>query len=275
MSLPIRELVVSLDVDGIINRALVTVYPPETVGSVQVLWQARTTLRIAPGETRTVYALFRDSQGRRCGAVDVVTPVASTDYTVNDRADGGGFDYTSSAAFSITTTTEATRMQITLQNTATGPLYVTLLQVRGKPLEVYDPITIEQEDATSQASYETRSLALDLPMQDNPVFAQAYAEYLVGRYANPARTVERLVVENRAALGPYDLFGLEIMDKIMITDAQTALQRVAHWVRGVAYELARDGFRVTLLLERADDRQYWLLEKAGYSELGSATRLGL
>jgi len=32
---------------------------------------------------------------------------------------------------------------------------------------------------------------------------------------------------------------------------------------------------VTLFLERADERRYALLDRAGYAELGSTTRLGL
>jgi len=47
--------------------------------------------------------------------------------------------------------------------------------VRGKPIRVYDPITLDVGDASSQADFEERALALDLPMQPDPVFVQAYA----------------------------------------------------------------------------------------------------
>ena len=272
---PLDALEVTLDAEGVINHAQVTVYPVETVGSPQVLWTAQTVLRVAPGQTRTIYAPFHDENGARVGALDVVAPVAATDYTVNDRADGLGFDYTSSPHFALTAAIEATRAALTLTNTAIGPLYVTRLQVRGKPIRVHDPITVDAGDASSQADFEERALALDLPMQPDPVFGQAYAEYLVGRFKTPALAASRLRVRDRARIGGVSVFGVRLMDKVIVSDAASGLSAAAHWVYAVEYELAAGGFTVTLLLERADERRYALLDRAGYAELGSTTRLGL
>jgi hypothetical protein len=187
----LEGMTVGLGVDQIINLAQIAVYPVETVGSLQTLWTARSTLRLAPGEERIVYAPFHDANSERVGAVGVVEPAAGTDYTVNDRPDGSGFDYTSDPAFSIDTVIEATRAEFTLGNTATGPLYVTLLQIRGKPIRTYDPVVIEEADSTSQDAYEVRAVMLDLPMQPDPVFAQSYGEYLIGRFKTPFLSVDR------------------------------------------------------------------------------------
>ncbi len=272
---PLDALDVALDAEGVINHAQVTVYPVETVGSLQVLWTARTVLRVAPGQTRTIYAPFHDENGARVGALAVLTPVAATDYTVNDRADGSGYDYTSSSHFALSAEIEATRAAITLTNTAIGPLYVTHLQVRGKPIRVYDPITLDAGDASSQADFEERALALDLPMQPDPVFGQAYAEYLVGRFKTPALAAARLRVRDRARIGGVSVFSVGLMDKVIVSDAASGLSAAAHWVYAVEYELAAGGFTVTLHLECADERRYALLDRAGYAELGSTTRLGL
>ncbi|MEW6578646.1 MAG: hypothetical protein AB1435_05565 [Chloroflexota bacterium] len=272
---PLDALDVALDAEGVINHAQVTIYPVETVGSLQVLWTARTVLRIAPGQTRTIYAPFHDENGARVGALDVVAPVAAMDYAVNDRPDGSGYDYTNSPHFALSAEIEATRAAITLTNTAIGPLYVTRLQVRGKPIRTYDPITLVASDANSQARYERRAAALDLPMQPDPVFGQAYAEYLVGRYKTPALAAARLRVRDRARIGGASIFGVGLMDKVIVSDAASGLSAAAHWVYAVEYELATGGFSATLYLERADDRRYALLDRAGYAELGSTTRLGL
>lgn len=272
---PLDALDVALDAEGVINHAQVTVYPVETVGSPQVLWTARTVLRVAPGQTRTIYAPFHDENGARVGALDVVEPVAVTDYAVNDRADGSGFDYTSSPHFALSAEIEATRAAITLTNTAIGPLYVTRLHVRGKPIRVHDPITLDVGDVTSQVDYEGRALALDLPMQPDPVFGQAYAEYLVGRYKTPALAAVRLRIRDRARIGGVSIFGVGLMDKVIVSDAALGLSAAAHWVYAVEYELAAGCFTVTLFLERADERRYALLDRTGYAELGSTTRLGL
>jgi hypothetical protein len=274
LSEPVDGMEVRLAIPSVINLAQVTVYPVETVGTLQTLWQARTVLRISPGQTRLVSAPFRDENGERVGAVDVVEPVATTDYTVNERADGSGFDYTNSPHFSLDTSIEATRAIFTIENTATGPLFVTLLKIRGKPIRVWDPITVEDSDSTSQAAYEVRAAVLDLPMQADEVFGQAYAEYLVGRFKNPFLAVDRVVIRGRETVGNVNVFSLELMDKVVLNERQAGAHMLQHWIRGVEYDITGRTFAVTLHLERADDREYWLLGRAGYGELGTATRLG-
>ncbi len=275
MAEPLDDLQVGLDVEGVINHVQVTVYPVETVGAVTVLWTARTVLRIAPGQTRVIHALFRDENGARVGAVDVVAPVAGVDYTVNDRADGTGFDYTASPHVSLSAVIEATRAAITVQNTAIGPLYMTLLQVRGRPIRVYDPITLDVSDAASQSAYQRRALALDLPLQPDPVFGQAYAEYLLGRARTPALAAESLRVRDRARIGGVSIFDVGLMDSVIVSDPASGLSRAAHRVRAVDYDLTRTGWTVTLYLERAGDRHVCLLDRRGYAELDSHARLGL
>ena len=274
MTTPLEDLTVVLDVTSVTNLAQVTVYPVETVGSVQVLWTARTVLRLAPGQTRVVYAPFRDENGERVGAVDVVTPVANTDYTVSEFSDGSGVDYTTAPSFSISVDVEATRARITLGNTAIGALYMTLLQVRGKPLRTYDPVTVEESDAGSQAAYDTRALALDLPMQADPVFALSYAQYLIGRFKAPALSADRLTVRDRDVINTVNVFSLDLLDKVVVHETATGASGLQHWIRAIACDLSPGGFTVALHLERADDRQYWLLGTAGYGALDSQTRLG-
>jgi hypothetical protein len=274
MSDPVDQMTIKLAVPSVINLAQVTVYPVETVGTLMTLWQARSVLRIAPGQTRIVIAPFRDENGERVAAVEVVEPVAATDYTVNDQPNGSGFDYTSDPAFSLETSIEATRAIFTIENTATGPLFVTLLKIRGKPIRVWDPITVEESDSSSQATYEVRAAVLDLPMQADEVFAQSYADYLVGRFKDPFLAVDRVVVRSRETVGNVNVFSLELMDKIVVNEGQSGADMLQHWIRGVEYEITGQVFEVTLYLERADDRQYWLLDEPGYGGLGTGTRLG-
>ncbi len=270
----LTDLSVRMSTATIINLAQVTVYPVETVSSVMTLWQARSVMKLAPGQTRVVIALFRDENGERVGAVDVVEPVATTDYTVNDDPSGGGFDYTSSPSFSLTTTIEATRAILTLENTAMGPLYVTSLKIRGKAIRVWDPIMVEEGDSTSQTAYEVRAAVLDLPMQADEVFAQSYAEYLVRRFKDPFLALDQVVIRSQEMVGNVNVFSLEMMNKVVINENQSGADMLQHWIRGVEYDITGQTFEVRLYLERADDRQYWQLGRLGYGELGTAARLG-
>lgn len=274
MTTRLDELAVAVSIAQVVNLAQITVYPVETVGATSILWTARTVLHIAPGQTRVIHAPFRDGNGARVAGVDVQPLAAGTDYTVNDRADGSGFDYTTNAHITLSMAVEATRAQVTISNTAIGPLYVTLLQVRGRPIRTYDPITVEVQDVASQNTFERRTRSLDLPMQSDPVFAQAYGEYLVGRFAAPVLVAEAAHITGRDVLGGVNVFSLELMDKITVNDTHSGIDTLAHWIRGVEYDLSPESFSVTLLLERADDRRYWLLGTSGYGALDSGIRIG-
>lgn len=271
---PVTGMELGIDVARVINRAQVTVFPVETVSVEQTIWESQTVLRVGPGETRTIYALYRDSSGERCGAVDVVTPVATTDYTVNERRDGTGVDYTGTSWFALSGTAEATRLALTLSNTASGPLYVTALKVRGKPIVTYDPVTVVHEDTSSQAAYQVRERALQLTMQEDDNLAQSYAEYLVGRYATPALAAKTLTIRDQDTINGVGVFSLDVFDKIVISDGQSGLSSAGHWITGLELEIGSQGWTLGAQLERADDTPYWVLGDTGLGELGDATRLG-
>ncbi|MBN1200611.1 MAG: hypothetical protein JXJ20_02025 [Anaerolineae bacterium] len=271
---PVDDLVMQIGIETVVNQAQVKIYPVETIGTAQVLWQSHVSYKIEPGESRVIYANYHDDAGERCGAVNVVTPVAGTDYEVNEYSNGSGFNYTYSSSFDIDVEKEATRTRITLSSTAIGPLYVTKLQVRGKPVITYDPIVIEEEDTGSQGSYQVRQRVFDLPMQSDLAFGQALAGYVIGRYKEPFLYADRVVIRNRDVINGVRLWNLGILDKIEVSDEQTGANALGHWIRAVEYRASAQGFEIVLHLERADDTQYWLLGVNGYGALGSQTRLG-
>lgn len=264
----------ALDVARVINAAQVVTYPVDTLAAESVLWSASGVLRIAPGETRTLWAPFRDERGVRCAAVDVVTPVPFTDFRVTEFRDGSGVDYTTGSAFSLSMALEATRAQLTLRNTATGALYAQVLRIRGKPVIEHAPVIGQAADAASQATYQKRAVVFDLPMQADAAFGQGLAEYTVRRYSAPVVAARRVEFEDREMVAGVNLYGLELMDPISITDPGSGLAGARHRISAIEYEAGAAGRRVALELERCDDRTYWRLGRPSYSELGSQTRLG-
>lgn len=269
---PINALSVSLDVNRVINLAQVTLYPVETAGAVQVIWTAQTTITVPPGATRTIYGNFRDDNGERVGATEVVTPAASTDYiyTYHD------IDVTASGKLTVTATIEATRVKWVLENTTTwADLELTTLQIRGKPIRVYDPITIEAEDSTSQTEYEVRAQRLDLAMQDNLELAQSYTEYLIGRFSEPILVGDSFVIQDRPVVEDVNVFSLDLFSKVLVSDDETGMRAAGHFVRAVEYDIGRGGtFTATFHLERADDSIYCFLDKTGYCELDTGVKVG-
>lgn len=262
---------VVVDVARIVNRVQVIVYPVETVGSLSVLWKASTNVRVQPGQTRELYAPFRDEFERRCGAVDLAAATATTDYKAYSNGSGSGPDMT--AYVTVNTEDEATRRKFTISHSLGCTLYLTLLQVRGKPLITYDPIIIEDEDAASVAAYQPRAQVFDLPMNDDSVYGETLAEYLLGRFGDPILEADSLTVVDRQTINGVEIFALDLLDKVTISDTQTGAASLAHWIRSIEYDLHLAGFRAAFHLERADDRKYLILDKVGYGELDS-NRLG-
>ncbi|HMM29812.1 MAG TPA: hypothetical protein PKD46_16145 [Aggregatilineaceae bacterium] len=265
----------ALDVARVINAAQVVTYPVEQVAAEGVLWESSGVLRLAPGETRTLPALFRDARGERCAAVEVAAPVPQADYRVSEFRDGSGVDYTTDPAFDLAVTVEATRARLAFTNTATGALYVQFFRLRGKPVLAQGPVISEAADAASQASYQKRAVVIDLPMQADAAFGQGLAEHLVRRYGAPAVEARRVTFRDRDVVAGVNLYGLELMDPISVTDAASGLEDARHRVIAIEVEAARAARQVTLWLERCDDRTYWRLGRAARGALGRTTRLGL
>jgi len=150
---------------GIYNVIPVTVIT-YTVGSLSVLWtnveSGASAPSIAPGASRDFWAVFPvfDSGTDQYSVNAWTTTTATTDFTANSQADGGGTDLTSSIG--IATTKYANAMKITLTNnhgslTAfIGPTGGQALQARGTPVSRNDPMVLQVEDATSKTRYGKR-----------------------------------------------------------------------------------------------------------------------
>ncbi len=204
-----------------------------------------------------------------------MTPLApSTDYTVNERPDGSGVDYTNDPAFAFgTLDVRGAEIIIPMQNTATGALYATKLQVRGKAITVYDPLVQTQEDSASQSTYQKRTLAIDLPLSADANFAESLAYYLLDRFKAPFTALDQIAIHNTPLIGSSNVFSVNLFDALAITDAQTGLSNVTCRVVGIALDITAQDFTLIFFTERADDRIYWNLGVTGYGELGTNTRL--
>jgi hypothetical protein len=268
--------------DQVYNLVNVTVHPRATAGAVDVLARTTHSIRIPSYAlngtyTRTVTLYFRDSAGNVVGGTGLVLPlVAGTDYSINDRADGTGFDYTGSPSFAMgPLDVRGSEVRITFYNYATGPLYVTKLQVRGQAITVYDPLTHTQEDAASQSTYLKRGLTLDLPLSADEVFGEALAYYLLDRFKTPFTNVQQVTLHNTLVIGGVNVFSLDLFDVFSLTDSQSGISAMKCTITGIELDITAADFTLTLHAARADDRVYWNLGVAGYGELDTNTRLAV
>lgn len=289
------SLVVGRDTTQLYNVVQVKVHPRATAGATAVVAQSTGSLRLDPvtpsgPSQRSVTLHFRDpATGQQCGATEIVQPlVPTTDYIVNERKDGTGVDYTNDGAWGFGRI-DARGSEITLPlfNSATGPLYINKLQVRGKPVTTYDPLIITLEDAASQVSNLRLNLPMDLPLSADSVFAASLASYLLDRYKQAFTDLRRALIVNEQSVGGVNPFSVNLMDCITATDSQSGISGLKAYVIGITFEIvtsevSMEGsklrvqpteYRLTWDTMRADDKIYWNLGVTGYGELDTNTRL--
>lgn len=264
------------------NEVAVTAHPRATVGVPGVLARAVTSLRIPPigpggAGTRDIRLRFRDAAtGEFVGGTDVTPPVPFTDYTLNERKDGLGVDYTVSPYTSVTVLEQlATSITLRVTNSALGVLYLNNLQVRGRAITRYDPVTATAADAGSQAVYGRRSLRVDLPLPGDTGLADGLAAYLLDQRKAPFLAPRHLTIRDFDRVAGVNVFALRLFDSITLSDSQTGLAGVRCWVTAIETTLTPGRFTRRFTLERADLRRYFALDTAGYAELDANTRLGV
>jgi hypothetical protein len=153
---------------------------------------------VPAGETLNITLDYRDpeNEAERVGGVDMINPVATTDYTMNSLADGTGVNRTSD--FTVTPTFGASHVELAVANTGSNNAVVTFLQGRGRGVYEYQSVHSIAEDATSILEFGERRLQFRMPWQSNSNFAQETANWLLSRHkdANAPGTVDVTMVIN-------------------------------------------------------------------------------
>ncbi len=165
-----------------VKRVTVTVYPMAIDGSPVVLFSLAEELIITAGETIEFVAYFHDpnaSSGRTIAAVDVITPVAGTDWNFSSIS-GSGSDLNgdlSVDAFAIGS--KSALIRITNNAAVTG--YLWQMQFRGKGLYPYDPLSYTTENSEIKEG-EGTTLTYDLPYQNDYYTGRDIADALLTWY---------------------------------------------------------------------------------------------
>lgn len=218
-----------------------TVYPRLMDGSPVVLAQLNRAANVPAGETKTISAKYRDPSGGtdNVSGIDMVTPVATTDYLMNSAEDGGGSNLTTD--LDVTATYGTNGVEWGLENTGASNGYVTFLQARGTGVYLYDPVTYEVSDETSKDLFGSRVMALDMKYEDDPVEAEAFASYLLDAHKDPHPTAEWVQFNaNRSDLLLWTFLEIEPGDRVYLSEQQ-ALPDGVYFVNGCEAEINSSG----------------------------------
>ena len=196
-----------------LNRNVAKVYiydksKPET--SVVKLWKLNDVPLVSTSAGLTVWGRFT-YDGNDCAGYDMEAPADTTDFKMNQAADGTGTDKTS--LWDVTTTYFGEVSKNVISNdSAVNPHYCTLLKNRGKPI-VSDESTYRTFDHSGTAA--ERVLTIDNPFIQTSWQAEFYDSFTEQLVA----TTLRFPVFQLESQPAYQ-FGFDLFDKLEITIAE-------------------------------------------------------
>ena len=182
-------------------------YHPRIAHPSQVVWTNRETPYISAGDSIEIWANFT-YEGATVPVKNIVAPAPSTDYTANTADDDSGTDLTSQ--ISIEKEVFATSTKLTITNNASMGCYLTLMQLRGEPIEAPDTSTV----VANGVDYDTnpKTLELDFPWLQNYNTANDFASYLKTYLSAPKEFITAVIQDRPAIQFAYDLFDIVTLD---------------------------------------------------------------
>jgi hypothetical protein len=222
--------------DDVYRTVQVTVHPTrvDSAATTVLFSLVTTSTLVGAGETLdTIFGPYRDPDtNEACGGTAMVTPVATTDYTMNSAEDGLGSDLTGN--FTVTASYTGQGVRYTIVNGGGTPGYITKLQARGKGVYRKD-VNVEK---TVSGSYGDRVLSIDMPYQTSVNIASNLATYLATLLSTPSARVRSIkFCANRSDDFMTAAIVREPGDKIAITETVTGLMAAEFHINRVTLEM--------------------------------------
>ena len=189
------------------RNACTVISNPIAADTLDDIWTYGGVLAIGAGATLEIFAEFGGA------AVDVVPPVATTDYLANRSSDGLSTNLT--AYISVGTEVFSEGARLTIINGYSLVAYITLLKVRGRLL-VSSGVSASAT-ATGYAKH-PRTLKLDLEWQQDTNNPAIFATQLL-TILNTAPALPQFQIETR----PDVQFALDLFDVITVTIARLSI----------------------------------------------------
>lgn len=274
---------------NLVNQVEITVYPREVSSEYEVLWQLNNPVRLRRNDSRTFTFNYRDpnQEVALLGAIDVLEPVPNVDIVVTGTQYGWAgtyndlwlvLSYDSLPQTDVITEIGAASARITVTNRNQSPRGVTLetLQLRGKPLRIYEPLTVTIADDASQLQQDQQVQVIDLPLEDDTdmVLDLGYGILNNNKNTRPWLTVTFEATADTQLLN--HALTRDINARLSLTASDLGLDETGAFIDHVRHEISQSGAKhqVTWQTSPADLNAYWIIGETGYGELDQAARLG-
>lgn len=243
------------------NRIQVEITPRRIGAAGSVLWTLETPQRIDPGEgaARRIIARYRDAADRPQGALEVIKPVGWLDYQANLLADGSGADVTGGLLVTLVEASASAAI-LDLRNLLGLPIYLLAgARLRGTPILLGDPLTIEATDWASLNRHGLRTYRVETPALGAIDAADSLARYELARRRQPRGLVRSLTLSGPAHR-PH-ILARTLFDRISLTESQTG-HSADYFIIAEEHRVELGGARHTArwLLEPAAASAFWVIE---------------
>lgn len=258
-------------------NAVPTTIRPSKAGAVTTDELASMPARIAipPGASMTFELSYSDPSQpvAKVGGVDLVTPVAVTDYTMFEAEDGTGLNLTAFASVSLPDATRGgTSAQVAVLNTHHVLVGYFVTRLRGRKLTRFGERTHDFRDDESINRHDRRELPLTLDYQSSLDEAEAIARQIIALRKEPfmaPRTAIRRGMDDGMIA---DILDRDMGDLVSVQESVAALDGSERtFIDGVEFTagaLDQLPLLASYTINRAPAaRSFWILDEPGFAEL--------
>lgn len=228
--------------DRQVNNAKVVAYTRIAASSPEVLYTMAVPQWLSAARPLTFRVNYIDPETGDSVTVDplnMITPVATTDYTVNRYADGSSTDMTGSVT--VSATYYSTYADVTITNGLDYAGYITLFQLRGYKTVTSGTAETTEQHADSIADYGYQPLDMYQQYQHTTDAGIGYARSLVALENQPRRALNKVTFSANASADNMQAFlNLDIGDKFGLSEDLTELG-YNYYIQGVEFSIHDGG----------------------------------
>lgn len=191
----------------------------DDASGASVLFSQTNRQPIDPGGTLVIEGLYKDPDQPkdRIGGIEVIDPVATTDYTMTTSL---GADITGNAVLIFEA--GGAGFRATIRNThATEVGYFMFSQIRGLAIRRNESILVEERDLPSIREHGPRDLTLSMPYQTSVLLARDVAQQILERRKDAKALPATLVLGGDTQI--RDVLERDIGDKVEIIEEVTGI----------------------------------------------------
>ncbi len=256
------------------NRVKMTANPRETdAAATTTLATLQRATAVPSYSSVSITMRYRDPTGAatRIAGIDMVQPVATTDYLANTLADGTGANLT--ASFTVVATYGTSDAVLVITNTgATDGFILAGSKVRGRGVRIYDPVDSTAEIADDENG--PYQLTMNLPYQDDPNATNEFAAMYLHIYQTQIMTIDSIpLIANRNDQMMMAYMFLEPGCRIGIKEDVTGID-ADYYVQGVKAQIDTNNVLAYDLYVKQVDFELFPLFIIGTSLVGGTDVIG-